>query len=558
MEAKRTMLEATQESSESDNRNRLGRCLQDGAIVHYQEATRLWVDVSGRTHTDHNIDLAPVKEELAQSELQDGKVVQRITDAGYYYQAGNLESGLCTVEDEEKPDFDTELAKKLGVSPADILKARVHEIQRPITFQECGDVLGVTIRHDNPNKLILLSGGILNFTDQDQINILMSGESAGGKSYTALEVVALFPEGVQRIMATASPRAFYHDHGKWDPDQKQLIVDLHQKILVFLDQPHYMLMEALRPLLSHDRRELVYKITDKNRSGALRTKTVCIIGYPTVIFCAAKIGLDEQERTRLFMLSPETSREKIAEAIRLKISRESDRRLFSEWVERHPRRRWLKARIQAIRDAGITEVIIPEQEQVYDRFMSTHGHLAPRHSRDISRILAMIKAHAMLNWVHRESENHGTIIATKEDIDAGFWLYGLVSEANELGLSPSVYEVWMNDIQPLLDEQPTGINRRQILTRYHARTGRYIADAKLRRELLPALEASGLCVQESDPLDKRQKLIMRQTLPYPPDSSPISPIETIGATSGGCPHQNPISKPPGPQDAIIDQRGASK
>jgi hypothetical protein len=47
-------------------------------------------------------------------------------------------------------------------------------------------------------------------------------------------------------MATASPRAFYHDHGTWDDEKKQLVVDLRGKILVFLDQPHYMLMEALR------------------------------------------------------------------------------------------------------------------------------------------------------------------------------------------------------------------------------------------------------------------------------------------------------------------------
>ena len=65
---------------------------------------------------------------------------------------------------------------------------------------------------------------------------------------------------------TASPKAFYHDHGTWNVERKVLIVDLKQKIILFLDQPHYMLVEALRPLLSHDRRQLVYKITDKNEA----------------------------------------------------------------------------------------------------------------------------------------------------------------------------------------------------------------------------------------------------------------------------------------------------
>ncbi|MEM3462402.1 MAG: hypothetical protein QXJ15_01875 [Candidatus Bathyarchaeia archaeon] len=47
------------------------------------------------------------------------------------------------------------------------------------------------------------------------------------------------------------------------------MVDLEHKILVFLHQPHWMLMEKLRPLLSHDRRSLRYSITDKMEKAGL-------------------------------------------------------------------------------------------------------------------------------------------------------------------------------------------------------------------------------------------------------------------------------------------------
>ncbi len=478
---------------------------------------------------------------------EEPRVKQRITEAGFYY--GNitslLELGPVTVEMEQDTKFDDDLSAKLGVESKDILLARQTELLRPAGFEEVATILGSTARRDLANKLIMFSAGLLNFTDQDQVNILMAGESAGGKSYTALEVAGFLPEESLRIMATASPKAFYHDHGSWDEKRKVLIVDLKQKIIIFLDQPHYMLMEALRPLLSHDRRELLYKITDKNKHGALRTKTVLLIGYPTAIFCAARFGLDEQERTRMFILSPETTREKLLETIRLKIARDSDRKAFQDWIESHPKRKWLKARVQAIRDAAITEIIIPNQEQIYERFIRTHGHLAPRHQRDISRILALIKSHALLNWSNRETPAAGTILANEDDIEAGFWLYGLIAKSNELGVAPQVYEIWEACIKPLLDETPSGVNRRSILTAYHAYTGRFMSDTKLRKEILPALEAAGLTVEESDPLDKRAKLVLRPTMNNnvntaegTPQTSPLYPItQRIGDTSLGPPHQ---------------------
>jgi hypothetical protein len=211
---------------------------------------------------------------------------------GFYYKAAAEELGPFTVEQEQDAKFDEDLAAKLGVEIKDILTARLNEIRRETTFAETADVLSSTVRDDTPNKLILFSAGLLTFTEQDQVNVLMSGESAGGKSYSALEIASYFPSDILIILGNASPRAFYHESGTWDKDRKQLVVDLKAKLLVLLDNPHYSWLQQMRPLLSHDRDEIIFKITDKNKSGALRTKTVLIRGYPTVIFCGAKMGLD--------------------------------------------------------------------------------------------------------------------------------------------------------------------------------------------------------------------------------------------------------------------------
>jgi hypothetical protein len=456
-----------------------------------------------------------------------GSVKVRVTDAGTYYSSQTLQEELfVSVQDEnEDPQLDVTLAKKLGVDVKDIMAARHQDICRPTNFDEIADVLGSTIRKDRANKVILFCGGILTCTDQDQNNFIMSGESSGGKSYTALEIASYFPNDILRIMATASPTAFFHEHGTWDKENHVLRVDLRQKLLIFLDQPHYMLMERLRPLLSHDRRELLYKITDKSKRGSLRTKSVILEGYPTVFFCAAKLSLDDQEKTRTFILSPETDQEKLQESVLLRIKRDSDRQAFSDWVNLHPRRRWLKARIREIQKAGIDQVVIEDQDLVYERFMKSHQHLAPRHQRDVSRIVSLIKAHALLNFWHRERTREHTIAATNEDIEAGFALYKEIAESNELGLSPQLYEIYTAVIKPRLDPDRS-LRKDEIASVYLERYGRPLPWRRLDREILPSLEAATLIRLEPDPNDRRRMVV------YPPHACNIPPPEIILPLSG--------------------------
>jgi len=518
-----------------------GRCRTCNGLVVYLDVDRhLYFYANGNLHPDsHRVDFMEdpsARDQVRGIEpanqspepMKQGRVIQRVTDVGCYYRVGAVESGLCTMQDEQDVEFDLTIAQKLGVDVKEIMAAREWEVRRLTTFDEIADVLGCTIRHDRANKLILLCAGLLTFTDEDQINILMSGESAGGKSYTALEVASYFPRDIVRIIATASPTAFFHDEGEWDKETRILRVSVRQKLLIFLDQPHYTLMEKLRPLLSHDRRELLYKITDKSKCGSLRTKNVILEGYPTVLFCAAKLSLDEQERTRVFILSPQTDQGKLEESIRLRITRDGDRQAFRDWIALHPRRRWLRARIEAVRNTGIDQIVVEEQDSVYSKFMETHKRLAPRHQRDIGRILALIKAHALLNWSHREQPRPRTIIANRDDVEAGFLLYSEVAKSNELGLAPQIYEIYESVIKPHLDPlQP--LRKDIIAASYFEQYGRPLPWLKLDREILPALGASGLIRLEPDPTDRRRMVVCP---PHQVNISPQPAAQTILTESG--------------------------
>ena len=354
-------------------------------------------------------------------------------ESGVVFRFGDKVVEPLGSKDLEDTGSDLEIAGELEVETKAILQAKLKAIQRPTTFTEIGDILSSTIKRDEPAKLITFCGNLLAQTDEDQINIGFQSESSAGKSYIPLEIASYFPQKELIIIASASPTAFFHEAGLWDDDRKCYLVDLEGKILIFLDQPHFMLLERLRPLLSHDRKELHYKITDKSEKRGLRTKNVIVRGYPTVEFCTAKLNPDDQEKTRLFLLSPSVEPEKIKEALELIVRRKGQREEFSNWLDSHPRRIWLKNRIEAIRNTGIRDVFIENPEQILHRFLRDHAYFKPRDMRDLPRVIAMIKAHALLNCFHREHLNAGRIKANEEDIEEGFWLYDQVSEANERG-----------------------------------------------------------------------------------------------------------------------------
>lgn len=397
------------------------------------------------------------------------------------------------------------------------LVEKLREAMRPVTLDEISDILDSTIRHDVRNKLITFLSMVLTYTEEDQINVSFTAESSTGKSYIPLELAWYFPKADIIEYSYVSPTAFFHEYGVMLPDptdkrdvedekkRKIVVIDLHQKILIFLDQPHDMLLQRLRPLLSHDRKTLVAKITDRHKRGGLITKTVLLEGYPTVLFCTAKFSMEDQERTRLLLLSPDATQEKIKDAILLKIEKDSDRQAFQKFMESDPRRKWLCERVEAIASAGVNFVIIPEELRVKiaDEFFKMHNSLIPRHQRDIGRLLALIKAHALLNTWHRQ-RIEDAIIVNEEDVREGFKLYGEISVANELGLPPEVYNIFM-ELEQKIPE--VGATKKELQALYYQTFHRTVGKKRL-DEILSLLQSVGLMTEEPDPSDKRRILFL--------------------------------------------------
>ena len=408
---------------------------------------------------------------------------------------------------------------------------------KPLTTEALLETLGLTIKYDAENKLATFLCELSAYTESSQFNISYNAPSSTGKSYIPTEIARLFPEEDVMEIAYCSPTAFFHDAGEYDKEKNRYLVDLSHKVLIFLDQPHNELLARLRPLLSHDKKEITLKITDKSQKFGMKTKNILLRGYPAVIFCTAGLKIDEQEATRFLLLSPEVSQEKIHQGISATIRKEADSDSFKSWLEEKPDRILLKERIRAIKLEKIEEINITSFERVEKQFLGGTKVLKPRHQRDIKRLLALIKSFAMLNVWWRERTG-SKITATDEDIDAAFRLWNAIAVSQELNLPPYIYNLYKEVILPAWElknkdrndaiEELTGklgISRQEVLEKHFAVYGRMLDNHQLRQQILPMLETAGLIIQEQDPNDKRKMMIFPSALYLHSEDTNNSEIE---------------------------------
>jgi len=442
---------------------------------------------------------------------------------------GGNETYIITLPQEVGEGGDiTDYLVKLNGNPDDLFGKYAKEYPekidtsqfKPLSSQELVEILGLTIKQDEENKIVTFLCELSAYTENAQFNISYNAPSSTGKSYIPTEIARLLPEEDVLEIGYCSPTAFFHDVGEQDEKNKgRILVDLSRKILIFLDQPHTQLLERLRPLLSHDKKEISIKITDKNQRQGLRTKNVVLRGFPSVIFCTAGLRIDEQEATRFLLLSPEVNQEKIRQGILESIKKEADAESYKGWLDENPERKLLKERLRAIKLANICEIKIGGYQKVVERFLTENKVLKPRHQRDIKRLISLIKSFALINLWWREQKGT-TIIANEDDIEQAFKIWDAISVSQELNLPPYIYNLYQEVILKAWDKKngsrsegfeeitgKLGLSRQEVLQKHFEVYGRMLDTNQLRQQILPMLETAGLIVQEADPSDKRKMLI---------------------------------------------------
>lgn len=382
----------------------------------------------------------------------------------------------------------------------------------PITSKELIETLNLTIKKDDNNKVITFIGYLLTYTEDSQINISFNGPSSTGKSYIALEVAKLFPQADLIKLGNCSRKAFFHEQSVYDKAKNEFVVDLSRKILIFTDMPHTGLLEDLRSFLSHDQKVMHSKITDKNKVGGLSTKSIALVGFPSVVFCTAGLKMDQQEMTRFILLSPEVDQEKLRAGIANSIIKESDNDKYKEWLESNPDRKLLKERILAIKKENIREIKINDVQMLHDRYLSSERKAQPRHQRDIKRLISIVKGFALLNFWWRERDG-GTIMASADDVNEAIKLWDEISTSQDLNIPPYAHNIFTRVIIPAYIQKNKGKKEKVGLTRVEIMSKHYevfeirISLDALRLDIIPTLYSAGLITKDKDKKDARVELI---------------------------------------------------
>ena len=210
-------------------------------------------------------------------------------------------------------------------------------------------------REDSLIRQVFYTG--LSAYSNNPLSIGIKAPTSEGKTYVVKEVVMkFFPKKDVWIIGSMSPKVIIRQKGKLvdgdtnellEPkirelkkqissikdaetkenlqeqlqellDNSKMVIDLSNKIFVFLEPPHPQTWEILKAILSHDSWEIEHPFVDKTEYLGTQVKRVVTWGWPVCIFCSAR---DESKweiwpeiQSRCLITSPNMSLEKYQES----------------------------------------------------------------------------------------------------------------------------------------------------------------------------------------------------------------------------------------------------
>lgn len=444
----------------------------------------------------------------------------------------------------EYPEWFEELVKKHkkeGFKAGEILAVE------PQLFKRFINHLSKWVVHDVPTKTLVFLTALSAYT-KNPINLFLRGESSIGKTYNVTQALMYLPEEDVWSLGGLSPTALVHDYGilidrkgneidfsdrpltrrprkrkketqeqfqkrleDWQRQNKEwaermrgsrYIVDLHKKILVFLDAPHIGTYNKLRPILSHDKEEISYKFTGKTAGGQLRTMHVVLQGWPATIFLSTEEEYIEDLATRSFTATPESHETKIRDAIRLK----GDEKAFPwkykkdpEWMLLHGYVGFLKNQLEELR---VVNPFARELAECYPTFM-------PRCMRDFDHVTALIDVSALFHCYQRPVLAVGEekyVLCTLRDLSLVMSILPQIEETTLTGLPGHMLDCFHKVIEPLYKERGT-FDYAALTERYNQVFHRKKSSSTLRKYVM-LLGQVGYIDTLPDPSDKRKTLIM--------------------------------------------------
>jgi len=425
-------------------------------------------------------------------------------------------------------EHDAELQKEamLLIRNTDIL---------PVVLQEIEKV----VKNDYTTKLSVLFTALSAYL-HEPLNLFISGASGLGKSYNTTKTLEFFPEEDIWFLGGMSPTALIHDHGvkktsdgrnfdeipvpekpqRSDFDDKQSffeaysdykqqlksyreiekasynLIDLQGKTLVFLESPHLKTFQILRPILSHDKWQMSFKITDKTSSGSLQTKHVVLQGWPATIFLKATDEYLEELATRSFTVSPTRDKEKYALANELATHEINEPWFEDNRIEQITR---ISKAIRLIKGALQNhDVVVP-----FAGLQQFYPAEIPRDMRDFRHLTQFIRCVAAFHCAQRVMIKRAAkeyYAADSSDVLLAWELFNALFETTRTGVSQHLLDFYHGII-----ETRESWTAEELTTEYN----KVFQPKKSKKTIykhLEILQDLGYTTCEQSSEDKRQKI----------------------------------------------------
>lgn len=352
-------------------------------------------------------------------------------------------------------------------------------LEKGLPIKQIEDYLNTIIRKDPILVKQLLRVYFSAYT-KNPINMALLAPSSDGKTYATVQIAKLFPKEDVIKVGRLSPTALIHQHGKMidangndarpllDSIERRLaeaksakqnntilelqnekrellegcknLVDLQNKILLFLDNPNPQTYEVLKPILSHDSEEIIYKTTKGD--GSLNVKETVIKGWPATIVCSAKNEAKNEVwpeiETRFFMTSPNPDIVKYKAANKLTTSKQGLPSWSTKIYDNPEDKKWAKIHVLDIInslkskfDSMDNPIWAPHYEILAEMFPSNQGVMM----RHFTRLLSFCNVETLINSEYRpklafkdKKDNMiKTHVVTFADIETAFDILGSIS-----------------------------------------------------------------------------------------------------------------------------------
>jgi len=356
------------------------------------------------------------------------------------------------------------------------------------------------IAEDYPTRRILLRTYCSAFTD-DPINQALFGRDSIGKTYNAVTAANIIQSEKIWFLGGLSPTAFVYDYGDYDKTRGAYVVDLTGVTMLFLDAPHADTLAKLRPVLSHDKHEIMFRVTQKTKGGMLKTLRCIVRGWPAVVECAAQTGHGSGEfSSRFLTTTPEISKEKTKKGAQKLADRVAKPKQF-RFDSKEPRI-WAAAYRLLQEEAPIT-VRIPFAPALVDHLIIR----GPETMRFFGMLLRLMKANAALHIRQRKKDEEGCLIAKRQDFEQAVDDFEKVAATSFFGVSGDALQLY-NNLKGRKDLTYEAIEEaaREVF-------GAETPENTIRSLYIKRLVQSGLLIEKSHPTDKRRTIYDASTKP---------------------------------------------